>query len=469
MIRRVFVHRSSFIAHRFFMSAYRSDKVEISTFLVGLVSLSACLLCVFAASASALTLDEAIALGKQRSLRMEEPRIEHLRMNGRVREAWSNALPQVEGLAGYQRYFKPAKVFFPNPETGEIMPLELQQDNNALAEATLTQPLYTFGRVAAGLRAAYAAHRSQDWMERNTPRALELEITRRFCTVLLMRDVVAARQSSLAVSDSSLLRAKRRRDVGLLSDYDVLRVQVQASNQIPQVQQAENDLRLAELSLFELLGVPLDTTVTVEGNLQSYAEQVNVDTTVSDFRERDDLQALRNLAALYKNVYVLSRNADLPVLAGQMKYQWQWTSDDWDVNDQNNSTSLYGGLSLSWPLWTSGKNYGKAQQAKADWRRAQLDLTQAERGAQLQLEMSVRSYETAQATETSARLAVEQAEEARRIAETKYAQGQITLLEMDAAQLDELVARVSLAQATYNRLMAAAETRMALGLPPVKS
>ena len=416
--------------------------------------------------ALALTLDEAIDLGKQRSLRLEEPRIEHLRVNGRVREAWSNALPQVEGLAAYQRYWKPAKVFFPNPETGEIMPLELQQDNNALGEVTLTQPLFTFGRISAGLRAAYAAHRSQDHLENNTERGLELEITRRYCTVLLLKDVLEARRASLSVSDSSLGRVRKMRDVGLMSDYDVLRVQVQASNQVPQVQQAENDLRLAELSLFELLGVPLDTMVAVEGDLQSYAARIAADTSAVNYLERDDLAALRDLTTLYKNVYVLNRNADLPVLAGQMKYSWQWTNDEWDINPRNNTASLYGGVSLSIPIWNSGKVSGRAQQAKADWRRAQVDLAQAERGARLQLESAVRSFETAQASEASARLTVEQATEARRIAQTKLAQGQITTLEMDAAQLDELVARVTLAQAMFNRLIAAAETRMALGLPP---
>ncbi len=411
-------------------------------------------------SGFALTLQEAIALGKQRSLKMEEPRIEEMRVNGRVREAWSNALPQVEGLAAYQRYFKPAKVFFNGT------PIELQRDNNALAEATLSQPLYTFGRIAAGLRAAYAAHRSQEHLKSNTERALELEITRRYCTVLLLRDVVAARRGSLAVSDSSLKRVERMKNVGLMSDYDVLRAQVQASNQIPQTQQAENDLHLAELSLFELLGVPLDTTVTIEGDLQGYAASLTVDTTAANYGKRDDLEALRDLTQLYKNVYVLNRNADLPVLAGQMKYSWQWTSDEWSANKTNSFSSLYGGVSLSIPLWTSGKTIGKAQQAKADWRRAQLDLEQAERGAKLQLESAVRSYASAQASETSAHLTVQQAEEARRIAQTKLAQGQITLLEMDAAQLDELVARVTLAQAAYNRLVAAAETRMALGLSP---
>ena len=63
-------------------------------------------------------------------------------------------------------------------------------------------------------------------------------------------------------------------------------------------------------------------------------------------------------------------------------------------------------------------------------------------------------------------LAVSQAQTARTIAQTKLSQGQITPLEMDAARLEELVARVAVAQARYDRLVAAAETRMALGLMP---
>jgi outer membrane protein len=424
-------------------------------------------LCLFTGHvAVALTLDEAITLGKERSLRMEAPRIELLRTKGRVREAWSNALPQIEGLAGYQRYWKPAKVFFPDPQTGDVMPLELQQDNNALAEATLTQPLYTFGRISAGLHAAYAARRSQIHLKSNTSRELELEIVRRFGAVLLTRDVVEARRQSLAVSDSNLARVQRMRDVGLMSDYDVLRVKVQAANQIPLVQQAENSWRLAQLSLTELLGVPMDTMLKAEGNLDDYATALQVDTTSADYLNRDDLQALRDLTDLYRNVYVINRNADLPVLAGQVKYSWQWTNDDWAINPRNNTASLYGGLSLSIPIWTSGRNTGRGDQAKADWRRAELDLAQAERGARLQLESAVRSLETAKANEQAAELAVQQAEEARHIAQTKLAQGQITTLEMDSAQLDELVARVSLAQASYDRLVAAAEARTALGLSP---
>lgn len=420
-----------------------------------------------AGSAQALTLDQAIALGRQRSLRLDGPRIDRMKIDGQVTEAWSNALPQVEVTAALQTYWKPSVVFFTPPGATEPTPVQLQQDNNSLAEATLTQPLYTFGRVAAGLNAAWAARKANSYLLANTDRSLELDVAKRFWSVLLLRDVVEARRSSLAISDSSLRRVQRMRDVGLMSDYDVLRVQVQANNQIPQMQQAENNLRLAELSLKELLGVPVDTELTFEGSLADYALAVGDDTSSTRLDSRDDLEALRELTHMYQNLYTINRNGRWPILAGQVKYSWMWSNNQWGINPQNNASSIYGGISLSIPLWTSGKVEGQAEQAKADWNKSQLDLEQARRGARLQYESALSSFRTAVSNEEAAALSVDQAQKARAIAQTKLAQGQITPLEMDAARLDELVARVAVAQARYDRLTAAADARMALGLKPV--
>jgi len=435
----------------------------------GLVTLALVLTFIGTVAAPAITLDEAVTLGRQRSLRMQEPVIEQQRDGGRIMEAWSNALPQVEGQIAYQRSWKSPVIFFPDFITGsgQIMQIKTQQDNSALAEATLSQPLLTFGRVSAGIRAAYAARRANEHVLRGTDQAVQLEVMKRFWTVLLMRDVVAARRSSLAISDSSLAKVQRMRDVGLMSDYDVLRVRVQAANQVPQLRQAENALRLSELSLRELLGVPIDTALTAEGSLSEHV--VPLDTAGAGIHTRHDLQALRELADVNKNQYTIYRNAYWPLLAGQVKYSWQWSNNEWAMNKQNNASSVYGGLALSIPIWTSGAQGGRARQFKADWQKSVLDLRQAERGAELQYEAALRSYRAACESEEAAGLALEQAEQARRIAETKLAQGQITPLEMDAAQLDELVARVALAQSKYDRLVAAAETRLSIGLAPYAS
>lgn len=420
----------------------------------------------FATVGKAMTLEEAIALAKQRSLAQQGPRLDQIKTQGQLVEAWSNALPQIEGTVGYQRAIKKGKIFFPNPETGDPMPLELDQNNALSAGVTLNQPLFTFGRVAAGLRGAKSANRATEHAINQQNRQTELDVMRRFWSVLMMRDVVRAREMSLSVSDSSLSRAQRMRDLGLLSDYDVLRVRVQAQNQRPALDRARSDLALAELSLKEYLGVPMDTTLKFDGTLDSYS--IPVDTIAGTMRinNRDDLNALRDLVTAQQNLYVIYRNARFPVLAGQMKYAWQWQNNEWDINPENNYSALYAGVALSIPIWSSGAISGKALQTKADWRRAEWTLAQSERGARLQYEAALKDLETSIENEKAARLGVELAEQARSIAQTKFSQGQLTTLEMDAAQLDELTARVALADATFRRLTASAEVRMAIGLSP---
>ncbi|MCB9357882.1 MAG: TolC family protein [Calditrichaeota bacterium] len=419
-----------------------------------------------AGAAQAMTLDEAIAIAKQRSLAQQRPRVEREKARGQLNEAWSNALPQIDGTVGYQRAMKKGKIFFPNPETGAFTALELDQDNALQANVTLNQPLFTFGRVAAGVRGAkaygLAAQHAVDQQDMRT----ELDVMQRFWAVLTLRDVVSARELSLAVSDSALLRAERMRDVGLLSDYDVLRVRVQAQNQRPELDRAKSDLHLAELSLKDYLGIPVDSTISVAGALDDYFVPVDTSFAEQDIETRHDLAALRNASVAQQNLYVLYRNARWPVLGGQLKYQWQWQNNEWDIHPRNNYAALYAGVSLSIPIWSSGATHGRAQQSKADWHRAKLDLAQAERGARLQYESAARSLTTATANESAAKLGVELAEEARHIAQVKFSQGQLTPLELDAAQLDELTARVSLADARYRRLLAAAELRLALGKTP---
>lgn len=414
----------------------------------------------------AMTLEEAVALGKTRSLAQQKPRIEKLKARGQLDEAWSNALPQIDGSVGYQRAIKKGKIFFPNPETGEFTALELDQDNALQANVTLNQPLFTFGRIAAGVRGAKAYSQAADHGVAQQNLQTELDVMQRFWAVLTMREVVKARELSLAVSDSSLSRAERMRGVGLLSDYDVLRVRVQAQNQRPALDKARSDLQLAELSIKEYLGVPLDTSIVFEGNLTDFAMYVDTTSVEDKLRERDDVSALRNAAVAQQNLYIIFKNARYPTLGGQVKYQWQWSNNEWDVNPRNNYSALYAGVSLSIPIWSSGATHGKALQYKADWRRAELNLVQAERGAKLQYESATRDLNTAISNESAASLAVDLAEEARRIAQTKFAQGQITPLEMDSAQLDELTARVSLADANYRRLLASAQVQLALGQSP---
>ncbi len=399
---------------------------------------------------SAITLDQAIKIGKDRSLRQVAPQIARDKVEGQITEAWSNALPQVDGLASYQRNFE----------------APVSPKNTGYSEVTLTQPIYTFGRIDAGLNAAFATRRSTEHQAAQTEKALESNIMRGFWSVLLLQEVITVRREALSVAEGALERVTRLREVGMLSDFDVMRARSQVSRLVPEVLQAMNDRYLAQLALFELLGLPLDTTLSLDGSLNDYSVDVGGDTTLQQSLTRDDLEALRDGVKAYQEIYTIYKNAGMPSLGAQLKYSWQWGDKNFNITGPNTSSSFSGGLALNVPLWNSGRVSGKADQIRADLRKMELDLNSAERGVQLQVASAHSNYRTAQLKLESAAVAVKEAAEARRIAEIQLENGQVTPLDLQTAQLNETSVKLGLVNARYSLLVAGADLRLATGQHP---
>lgn len=402
-------------------------------------------------SSDAMTLDQAIEIGREHSLRQMAPVYAREKVEGQITEAWSNALPQVDALASYQRNFA--------APSG-------QPDNLGVASITLTQPIYTFGRINAGLNAAFATRRSTDHQANQTEKTLELDVMKGFWSVLFLEEVIQVRRDALAVAEGVLERMTRLRDVGMLSDFEVLRARSQVSLLVPGVLQAENDHNLAQLALLELLGLPLDTAVTIEGSLSNFSVEIGADTTLQHALARDDLEAMREGVKAYSEIYTIYRNAGMPSLGAQLKLNQQWGDDEFDFVSSNSATTLSGGIALNIPVWSSGRVSGKADQIRADLRRMQLDLQMAERGVQLQLASSQSNYRTAQLKMESAAVAVNEASEARRIAEIQLENGQVTPLDLQTSQLNETSVKLGLVNAKFSLLVAEAQLRLAAGHHP---
>lgn len=412
----------------------------------------------------AMTLDQAITIGRERSLRQLAPKIEMSRVEGQITEAWSNALPQVDALASYQRAFEAPVMFFPI-DSVNVMKIETQQKNTGYGEVTLTQPIYTFGRINAGLKAAFATRRSNEYMASQAQKSLDLDIVKGFWSVLLLQEVVTVRREALSVAEGALEKVTQLRNVGLLSDFEVMRARSQVSALVPDVIQAENDGKLALLALLEVLGLPLDTAVVLEGSLNDYsipAEEVSMERALA----RDDLSALREGVAAYEEIYKIYKNAGMPSIGAQLKYSWQWGEEDFEVSSSNSASALTGGIALNIPVWNSGKVSGKAQQIRADVRKMRLDLANAERGVQLQVSAAKSSLQTAKMKLESAGIALNEASQARRIAETQLENGQVTPLDLQTAQLNETAAKLGLANAKFNLLTANADLKLAIGQSP---
>src|SRR5207244_5708229 len=79
--------------------------------------------------------------------------------------------------------------------------------------------------------------------------------------------LVSIAQASLAQTEDVLTQTKLGREVGDVSEFDLLRAQVTRDNQRPALIQAKSNRDIAYLRLKQLLEVPLDDSLTLSTTL----------------------------------------------------------------------------------------------------------------------------------------------------------------------------------------------------------
>jgi outer membrane protein, adhesin transport system len=147
-------------------------------------------------------------------------------------------------------------------------------------------------------------------------------------------------------------------------------------------------------------------------------------------------------------------------LVGNVMYQ----DDGLDSLLRSNNQSYTVGLALRVPLFAMPTAIAKRSVAQAQVRQSEHGLNAATDEARLEVESAWTDFEAADEVVTTQEKALELARESVAIAQTSYENGVITSAELNDAQVRLLQTDWLLAQAKYNRIVAAAKARVAAGL-----
>ena len=127
---------------------------------------------------------------------------------------------------------------------------------------SVAQTLFAGGRICRGKRGR------QRWLDapptsRLTAQdaQLELDITQAYFDAALQDRLVALAESSAVQTNKVLAQTQLARNVGNVSEFDLLRAQVSSENQRPVVIRRRADRESAYLLLKQLLNIPLDATL----------------------------------------------------------------------------------------------------------------------------------------------------------------------------------------------------------------
>ncbi len=332
------------------------------------------------------------------------------------------------------------------------------------------QVLYAGGGISAALEAQKVSREAALLDLKATINNALLEVRTRYYDVLLAREQITVQEQNVQLLRQQLQNAKNRFEAGTISNFEVLRAEVELANAQPEFIKARNRKRTSVDQLRQAIGyvntTPENLHKTPEflGTLDflpvSYDLQKSLDAARTN---RPDLLRLDRLAKAREAGVRIEQAGNRPTVDLIGGYQVVKKISSNSFNDSPEGWVV--GVQSNWAIFDGRATAGKVAQARSRLRQSQLSAREQELAVEVQVRTALSSLQEAAELAEAAQKVVAQAEESLRLADARYAAG-------SATQLDVLQARVSLTQSRTNQLaanysynVALATMRRALGEP----
>ena len=244
---------------------------------------------------------------------------------------------------------------------------------------------------------------------------MKLESEKAYMQLQLAHKAVSVLEQAFNTAQANLNLAENNFKQGYLQRADVLAVEVRVTEVNNQLQMAKSNVKNASDYLMFLMSDPLDVVLIPKDSLQ-----VQMAPTLSPglSEDRADIRAMNLATQARKKMFQADKMAFLPRLNAFGSYELY--DNELFAGDAN---GYMAGVALSWDLFDGSKRFGKVQQTKAEFKKAELEYEQHLQKSQLELNKAQRDLLDAKNKLELTRKAMQQSKEALRIRNNRYEQG----------------------------------------------
>ena len=383
------------------------------------------MICPLIGQANSLTLDEqsVVSLAIERNEQVGIANAELARAQTTVDAAYSGLFPTMSAKFNLQK----------GKATGSVQPNG--DDWNENANISLTQPLYTFGRLGSGIDIAKASLA----LGQNQRIATEAEVKqvarKLYYSVLYGQSLVKISQDSFNNAKRNKETLEKRVSYGRISRSDNLKMQADLASRQPLLIDAQKSLDVAKLELANFLALPKGTTFEVTGTLEKIPNTKQVVLDDSKVNSLADIRILSENLEIGKHSVDLARADRLPTLSAFGSFAPSTYREEVFGERTRQQESLTVGVSLSfdWPFG-GGKN-DEVQIKKVEQRIAELRLQAGKRQSITLFNSLVTRYESLIEKVKSELEAVSLAESSYRVALSTFSTGSVSQLQLNDSEL----------------------------------
>lgn len=370
------------------------------------------------------------ALAHSEELQQADNRLEQARLDRRI--ASTASLPKIEGSAT-GAYVLPDI---------DMMGMEMRMRGTYLAGLTLTQPIYTGGKISAARRMARIGEEVAGEQRRMTRMEVLVEADNAYWTLVAVEGKVRMLESYVAQMDTLCNQTAAAVDAGMVLENDRLRVEARRSEIRYQLQKACNGADLCRMSLCRVIGAGSDVRPVPTDTLFQPSAPGRLD---SGLEARPELRMLEQQVAIGEQQIRDARSAMLPTAGLSLGYTYYGNIRLQSLVDAGGGTyvpytqEFRDGLGMAMlavkiPIFHWGENRKKVHKARFELQNAQLNLQKNQRLMSLEVEQAIRNVEDGYRLIRTAELALSQAEENLRVMRNRHAAQMAPLTDLLDAQ-----------------------------------
>lgn len=401
-----------------------------------------------------LTLQEAIdlSLKNSRQLKLSKAKIDEA--VAATKEAIERRLPDASVSGSYLRVNKP-HINIKTASSGS------SNDSNAIAPANVTQAMYAIANVSfpvfAGMKVKYGIE-SAKFLEKaaemdadNDRQGVILNTIAAFINLYKAGAAEKLVEENLVQSrsrDTDFINLERN---GMLARNDLLKAQQETSAQELSLLDAQNNTQLAMVNMNLMLGLPEKTVLTPDSASLFQPGQLK---TIEEYEQlatdnRPDVKALDYRGKAAESATKIAKSDYYPSVAITGGYV---AADIPKFLTITNAVNI--GVGVKYSLSSLWKTNAKIQQSKAREQQLAASAAMLDDEIRLSVNQAYQNYLLGVKKIEVYNKALEQAEENYRINKNKYANNLLTLTDLLDADVAQLQARLNLAFAKADLVLA---------------
>lgn len=343
------------------------------------------------------TLREAQDYAADNSFSAQRAELDVRAAKAKVLETTAIGLPQISAEGSYNHNVQiPTSVvpgeFFGAPP-GTFIPVRFGVRHSMTGGLTGTQLLFN-GSYIVGLQASMAYKRLSEQNRTKTKIEVRQEVANAYYLVLAASENVSMLEKALSVVKELSVATRALYENGLSDEQSADQIDLSKAT-------LENNLEYAKLQgeqaldlLRFTMGLPQGTAIELSDNLNQLITNASATAMINGNSEATiDYQIAKNVVQLQRLNLKNTQAAYLPTVALFATHQQNGFANELDRFQWNRffPASIIG-FKISMPILTSGMQHQKVQQARLEFKKAQLQETQAREGIALQQQNARNSY-----------------------------------------------------------------------------